>query len=236
MLGTIANTFAIVIATSIGVVLHRGIGQKYRESMFTALGLVSIVIGFNATLTHLPKSNHPLMFILAMCIGGALGTYWDVDGAFQRLLDRRRTEKDSESSRIAEGFSTAVLLYCIGPLSMLGPVMSALKGDNTFLYTNATLDFVSAMIFGSTYGYIMLLTAPILFLWQGMFYVIALMSSTAVSHSLMNELLIVGGMLIVASGLNLLKIKNCKVLNFLPALLIPIFWFLLEGLWGMVST
>jgi uncharacterized membrane protein YqgA involved in biofilm formation len=113
---------------------------------------------------------------------------------------------------------------------MLGPVISALKGDNTFLYTNATLDLVTSTIFASTYGIWMILAAPILFCWQGMFYVVAKISSTAVSDALMAELLIVGGLMIVASGLSLLKLKDCKTLNMLPSLLIPILWFVMKSL------
>lgn len=109
---------------------------------------------------------------------------------------------------------------------MLGPVISALNGDNTFLFTNATLDFVSSTVFASTYGLGMVLAAPVLFCWQGMFYLVAELSSQAVSDALMAELLIVGGLMITASGLSLLGIKECKTLNFLPSLLVPVAWFL----------
>ena len=113
---------------------------------------------------------------------------------------------------------------------MLGPVISALKGDHTFLFTNATLDFVSSTIFASTYGIGMVLAAPVLFCWQGMFYLVAKVSSTAISDALMAELLIVGGLLITASGLSLLQLKDCKTLNLLPALLVPVVWFLIKSL------
>ena len=105
-----------------------------------------------------------------------------------------------------------------------------MKGDNTFLYTNATLDLVTSTVFASTYGIWMILAAPVLFCWQGMFYLVAKLSSTAISETLMAELLIVGGLMIVASGLSLLKLKDCKTLNMLPALLVPVLWFLVRGL------
>ena len=113
---------------------------------------------------------------------------------------------------------------------MLGPIISALKGDHTFLFTNATLDFVSSTIFASTYGLGMVLAAPVLFLWQGMFYAIATISSSAVSEALMAELLIVGGLMITGSGLGLLNLKDCKTLNLLPSLLVPVIWFLIVAL------
>ncbi|MBQ8463101.1 MAG: DUF554 domain-containing protein [Prevotella sp.] len=243
MTGTIVNTCAIVVGTLVGTVLNRGIKEKYKVGLYDALGLASLAIGLNATLTNLPKSQYPVLFIVALAVGTVLGTRLDIDGRFHRLVNRRSKSSSAEgkgsdaSSPIAEGkgtladgLSTATLLYCIGPLSMLGPVISALQGDNTFLFTNATLDFVSSTIFASTYGFWMILSAPVLFLWQGTFYLVATLSSQAVSDALMAELLIVGGLMIMGSGLNLLQLKALKTLNMLPSLLVPVAWFLLKAL------
>ena len=168
-----------------------------------------------------------MLFIVALAVGGVVGTAIDVDGRFKRLVNRR--SKEGQGKNLADGLSTAILLYCIGPLSMLGPVISALKHDHTFLFTNATLDFVSSAVFASTYGIGMILAAPVLFLWQGAFWLVAHLSSSAVSDELMAELLIIGGLLITGSGLSLLQLKDCKTLNLLPALLVPIVWFLLRA-------
>jgi len=223
MIGTIVNTAAIVAGTILGSVLNKGIKEQYKRGLYDALGLASLAIGLNATITHLPKSEYPVLFIVSIAIGSVVGTRLDIDGWFKRLVNRKKTE-----GNLADGLSTAILLYCIGPLSMLGPVISALKGDHTFLFTNATLDFVSSTIFASTYGIWMILAAPVLFLWQGLFYGVAVLSSEAVSDALMAELLIIGGLLITASGLSLLQLKDCKTLNLLPALLVPVVWFLLK--------
>lgn len=233
MIGTIVNTCTIIVGTLVGAWLHRGIREEYKEVLYTGLGLASLAIGLNAVITHLPKSEYPVLFIVSLAVGGVVGTVLDIDGRFKRLVDRRSKTSASEDAgrgSLAEGLSTAILLYCIGPLSMLGPVISALKGDHTFLFTNATLDFVSSAVFASTYGVGMVLAAPCLFLWQGMFYAIASFSSTAISDALMSELLIVGGIMITGSGLGLLRLKDCKTLNFLPALLVPVAWFLLMAL------
>ncbi len=228
MIGTIVNTCTIVAGTLIGVALHKGIKDKYKNVLYDALGLACFAIGLNAVVTNLPKSQYPVLFIAAMAIGSIVGVALDIDGRFHRLVERRG--KGVTENRLADGLATATLVYCIGPLSMLGPVISALEGDHTFLFTNATLDLVTATIFGSTYGIGMLLAAPVLFLWQGMFYGIAMLSSTAVSEALMAELLIVGGLLITGSGLSLLRIKDCHVLNMLPALAVPPLWYLLTAL------
>ncbi len=224
MIGTIVNTCTIIAGTLIGALLNRGIKEKYKEVLYTGLGLASLAIGLNATIVNLPKSQYPVLFIVALAIGGVIGTMLDIDGRFKRLVNRRSSGKGE--AKLGDGLSTAILLYCIGPLSMLGPVISALKGDHTFLFTNATLDFVSSTVFASTYGIGMVLAAPVLFLWQGLFYLVAHISSTAVSDALMAELLIVGGLMITGSGLGLLNLKDCKTLNLLPSLLVPVIWFL----------
>ena len=229
MIGTIVNTCTIIVGAVVGACLHRGIKDEYKEVLYTGLGLASLAIGLNATITNFPKSAYPVLFIVSIAVGGVVGTMLDIDGHFKRLVDRF-SRNDGNGSRLADGLATAILLYCIGPLSMLGPVISALKGDHTFLFTNATLDFVSSAVFASTYGLGMMLAAPVLFLWQGLFYAVALISSTAISDALMAELLIVGGLLITGSGLGLLGLKDCKTLNLLPSLLMPVLWFLLRSL------
>lgn len=231
MLGTIVNTGAIIIGTVVGALLHRGIKDRYKVTLYDGLGLASVLIGLNASIGNISKSEYPVLFIVAIASGGVIGTALDIDGRFHRLVDNR--SKTHSGNSLADGLSLAILLYCIGPLSMLGPVISALKGDNTFLYTNATLDFVSSTVFASTYGLGMMLAAPVLFLWQGFFYLVAKISSDAISDALMAELLVVGGLMIMASGLKLLNLKDCKVLNFLPSLLVPVAWFLIVWILGL---
>lgn len=230
MIGTIVNAASIVAGTIIGSLLHKGIKEKYKDTLYTALGLASLAIGINATISNFGKSHYPILFIISIAIGSVVGTALDLDKRFKNLV--KRFSKNPENN-LANGLSTAALLFCIGPLSMLGPVISALNGDNTFLYTNSTLDFVSSIIFASTYGIGMLLVAPVLFCWQSMFYLITIASSEAISDALMAELLIVGGLLIVASGLSLLKIKDCKTLNLLPSILVPVIWFSIKTLFGL---
>jgi len=228
MIGTIVNTACIVVGTIVGTLLHRGIKEKYKTTLYNGLGLASLAIGLNATISHFAESRYPVLFIVALAVGGIVGTRLDLDGRFRRAVERR--SKHTNAGNLADGLSTAILLYCIGPLSMLGPIISALKGDHTFLYTNATLDLVSSTVFASTYGIGMMLAAPVLFVWQGLFYAVATLSSEAIGNALMAELLIVGGLLITASGLSLLRLKDCKTLNLLPALLVPVVWFVLKSL------
>ncbi len=226
MIGTIVNTCTIIIGSIVGAIMHRGIKEKYKDTLYTVLGLACIGIGLNAVVSNFGNSEYPVLFIVSIALGSVIGTALDIDGRFAKFVSKR----SKTTTNLADGLSTAILLYCIGPLAMLGPVISALKGDHTFLYTNATLDLVTSTIFASTYGIWMILAAPVLFCWQGIFYLVAKISSSAISDALMAELLIIGGLMIVASGLSLLKLKDCKTLNMLPSLLIPVLWFVIQTL------
>ncbi|MDO4311632.1 MAG: DUF554 domain-containing protein [Eubacteriales bacterium] len=224
MIGTIVNTCTIATGTVIGSVVKKGIKPKYQDSLFNAMGFAATALGINAVVSHMPDSNYPVLFIVSLAVGSLFGAVIDLDARFQRLVTKYA------SSNLGQGLSSAVLLYCIGTLSILGPVMSAMYGDNTYLFTNATLDLVTSMVFASTYGIGMILAAPILFIWQGSIYLLAYYGAGGFfSDDLMCELSIVGGVLIASSGLGILKIKDCKTLNMLPALLVPILFFVIKN-------
>lgn len=222
MVGTIVNTACIIVGSSVGAVLKKGIKPKYQDALYNAMGICSLALGLNACVVNMPNSHNPILFIVSLALGSLIGFRLSLSERFNKLANRR-----SKDGRLGEGLSTGILLYCIGTLSIMGPVQSALNGDNTFLYTNATLDLITSTVLASTYGIGMIWAAPVLFCWQGMFYLIATISSSAISDSLKTELLIVGGSLIIASGLSILKIKDCKAVNMLPSLLIPVLFFLI---------
>jgi len=226
MLGTITNTCTIIIGSVIGAVIKNGIRPEWQRVLFTAMGLASLALGFNAVCQNMPRSQYPVLFILSLSIGGLIGTMLDLDGRFRRAVDKISKNKDQQYP-LAQGLSTGVLLYCIGTLSIVGPINSALLGDNTYLFTNATLDLVTSAVLAATYGIGMVLAAPILFCWQGSIWLLARLCGDIIPPALLCELQIVGGTLIVASGLAILNIKDCKTLNLLPSLAVPVVYFLI---------
>ena len=156
MLGTIVNTGTILAGSMLGSVLRKGVKEKYQNALYTAMGLAATALGINAVVSNMPKSNYPVLFIVSLAVGSLLGTILDLDGKFQGMVGKY------SKSNLGQGLSTGILLYCIGTLSILGPVMSALYGDNTYLFTNATLDFVTSTVLASTYGIGMAFAAPVL--------------------------------------------------------------------------
>lgn len=225
MLGTIVNTGTILLGSVLGSLFKKGIREKYQNALYTACGLAACGIGINAVVSHMPDSNYPVLFIISLALGSLLGTKLDLDDRFQTLVNRH------SKSNLGQGLSAGILLYCIGTLSIMGPVMSALYGDHTFLFTNATLDLITSMVLASTYGIGMALAAPVLFCWQGGIYLIAKYAShTLISDELVCELCIVGGFLIASTGLSILKIKKLKTLDMLPSLAVPIVFLIIRNI------
>ena len=224
MTGTIFNTCTILIGSVIGSLFRRSISEKHQKVLFDAMGLAAAGLGINAIVNHMPDSKYPVLFIVSLALGSLLGSILDLDKRFQSLTAR------SGSSTLGQGLSTAILLFCIGTLSILGPIQSSLYGDHTYLFTNGTLDLVTSMVLASTYGIGIAAAAPVLFLWQGSIYLFAGSLESFISAEFMTELSIVGGFLIAASGISILKIKEFKTMNLLPSLLVPIAFFLIKSL------
>lgn len=223
MLGTMANVCAIVIGSLIGGTVKKALPEKIQDCLFVAMGLAALFIGINSVVQNVPHSDYPVLFIVSLAIGSCIGTFLEIDGNFHGLA------KKCGKSQLGRGLATAVLIFCIGTLSILGPIESALKGNNTFLFTNATLDFITSIVLSSGYGYGIMLSAVVLFLWQGSIYVGAMSLSGFLQGELLTELSIIGGILIASSGLAILQIKDCKTLNLLPSLIIPVLFFLFKN-------
>lgn len=229
MLGTLVNTATIVIGSAVGALARRGLGKRYQEILYAAMGLAAVGIGVNAIVTSMSQSIYPVLFIASLAIGGVLGTAIDIDGRFSRFVSKR--SKDGEG--LAQGLSTAIMIFCIGALSILGPINSALHGDETYLLTNATLDLVTSMVLASSFGFGIAFAAIVLFCWQGAIWLLAGFLAPFLDGGLMVEITLVGGFMILASGLGILKVKEIPVMNLLPALFIPPLWFGAVALLGM---
>ena len=216
MLGTIVNVGCIAVGSIIGSVFKKGINEKHQEALFNAMGLAALGLGINSVVQNMPNSTYPVLFIVSLALGSLIGSVIDLNGRFQSLADKLSV------GQLSKGLSTGILLFCIGTLSILGPINSALYGDHTYLFTNATLDLVTSMVLASTYGIGMILTAAVLFCWQGGIYLLATLLGNFMTAEMMTELSVVGGFLIASSGLSILGVKDFKTMNMLPALVIPV--------------
>lgn len=216
MIGTIANTSAILLGSLLGSALKKGIGERYQNIMMDAMGMAATALGINSIVGAMPDSRYHVLFIVSLALGGLIGTRLRLDTAFDSLVARF-----SKGSNLAKGLSTAILLYCFGTLSILGPIESALHGDHTYLFTNAILDGITSIVLSSTFGMGIAIAAGVLFCWQGGIFLLANLIAPYLTPELLTEISLVGGVLILSSGLSILNIKQFKTLNLLPALLVP---------------
>lgn len=215
MYAIIINAIAVIVGSAIGALFKRGIKEKYITVLNTAMGLCAIALGLNVAIESMQKTHYPALFIFCLSIGGLVGTLLKMDQRMERATRRIST------TNLSEGITTSILLCCVGTLAMMGPVMSALYDDNTYLMTAATLNLVTMIVVASSYGFWVMVTSVAVFLWMSIIYGIALLSRSFISEELIAEVSLVGGILITASGLGVLHIKDCKTINLLPSLLVP---------------
>lgn len=223
MFAIIINAVAVVVGSAIGALFRKSISEKYINVLNTAMGLCALVLGVNVAIENMQKTQYPVLFIFCLSMGGLLGTVLKLD---QRM---ESTTRKMSSSNLSQGITTAVLLCCVGTLAMMGPVMSALYGDDTYLMTAATLNLVTMIVVASSYGFGVVITSVIVLVWMSSIYGIAMLSRTFISEELIAEVSLVGGILIAASGLGVLHIKDCKTINLLPALFMPILFFAIKS-------
>ena len=219
MFGTVFNAGMILAGCLIGSMLNKGLKEEYHHILMQAMGLVALGLGIDALVQHLPHSKYPVLFIVSLAAGGVIGQKLGLESRFNKLVNKY------SKGNLAEGLATAILLFCIGTLSILSPVEAALKGDYTYLLANGMLDGITSIVLASTFGIGIAISAIILFAWQGSIYAVATIIGNALNPDLLNEITIIGGMLIIASGLSILGIKKFNTLNLLPSLLVPVIVF-----------
>jgi uncharacterized membrane protein YqgA involved in biofilm formation len=224
MIGTIVNAIAIIIGSLVGGFFKRLMNENLNNRLLETMGLAAFGIGINSVVQNMPDSNYPVLFIASLALGCVAGTLLKIDERVGKL-----TSSNGNDSNLATGIITGCLIFCVGTLSILGPVQAALYGDHTFLFTNATLDLVTSMVLASAYGVGMIVCAAVLVIWQGSIYALTLLAGNVLTDNMMTELSIVGGFLIAMTGLNIMGVKKFKTLDYLPALLIPLIWCAIAG-------
>jgi len=214
MWGTLFNVSTIIIGSLIGGSLRERFPVRFQTILLQAMGLVAIAIGPHTTVVNLEKSQYPIVFILSLAIGAVIGESLQLQQRMNSKIDQ------GTNGSLASGLTTAVLLYCIGSLSILGPIQAAINQDYTFLITNGVLDGITSIVLAATFGFGIMWAALVLFIWQGSIYLVAFLFQQSLDPTLFVEPMIIGGILIFASGLAILKIKELPTLNLLPGLFV----------------
>ena len=220
MLGTVVNTVAVIVGASIGLLIKKGIPKRIGDSLMKALGLCTIFIGISGAF----KGENTLVMIISMVLGTLIGETINIDKHVNHgvLKIEKRFSKGKTENTLSQGFITSSLLFCIGSMTIVGAMNAGLLGDNTMLFTKSTLDFCSSIIFASTLGIGVLLSGVFVLLYQGSLTLLAIAAAPLLSTTVINEMTCVGSLVIIATGLNLLGVTKLKLMNYIPAMFLPI--------------
>lgn len=222
MLGTIANSLAIIIGGSLGLMVKKGLPQKVSDSLINALGLCVLYIGISGTF----EGTNPLIAIISMAAGTLIGSVIDPDrrlNDFAAKIEKKFKKSSSGETSLAEGFVTTTMLVCVGAMAVVGSIQSGLNGDHSTLLSKAVIDGISCIVLASTLGSGVLLASVPLFIYQGSITILSsFLAPVLTTGTLLGEITCVGSLMIIAIALNMLKITEIKVMNMLPALVFPV--------------
>lgn len=219
MIGTVVNTLAVAAGGAIGLLLKKGIPQKVTDAVMQGLALCVIFMGISGAL----EGSKTLAMIVSMALGAVAGTLMDLDGRLNRMGEMVESKlTPGGQGKIATGFVTASLLYCVGALAIVGSLQSGLTGDNSMLYTKSMLDFISSIVLCASLGVGVILSAVTLFVYQGLITVLAQALAPVLTDGVIAEMTCVGSLLIIGMGLNMLGVTKIKIMNYVPAIFIVI--------------
>lgn len=224
MLGTIVNSIAVIIGGAIGMLLRKGLPEKISDTVMKGLALCTLYIGISGAL----KGQNTIIVIISIVIGAIIGECVDLDDKLNKLgsfIESKFKSKDKNIS-ISDGLVTASLLFCVGAMAVVGSLQSGLAGNHEMLFTKSILDFVAAIIFASSLGVGVIFSSGFIFIYQGTITLLAQFISPYLGEIVIAEMTCIGSLLIIALALNMMKVTKLKVMNYVPAIFLPVIIYL----------
>lgn len=231
-LGTIVNMAAIIIGSTIGIVIKGGLKKRFQDTIMNALGLAVMFIGISGALEGLLTvkgdsldSLNIMLMIVSLALGALIGEIIDIEARLDRLgelIKRTLKVKGEKGQGFVEGFVNSSLLFCIGAMAIIGPLEDGLAGDFSKLFAKAVIDGVVAIFFASTLGIGVFFSIIPLGIYQGLITLSATYAEPFLSDQLITNLSFIGSILIFGIGINMIFGKKIKCGNLLPAVLVPI--------------
>lgn len=222
MTGTILNTITVLIGAAIGVALGSRFPERMRQTVMAALGIMTLIVGVSMAIP-----GNALIVLFSLLIGGIAGELLDVDSKLNGLGQwlEKRFSRGGEAGNFTRGFVTASLVFCVGPMTILGSIQDGLAGDYRLLAIKSLLDMFTALAFASTLGIGVAFAALTVLIVQGGIAVLAMLVGTALGDvsaatPWIIQMTATGGAVIIGIALLLLEVKKVRVANFIPAILI----------------
>lgn len=224
MLGTIVNSVAIVAGSILGIIFRNGIKEEYKNTLMDGINLSVIIIGIMGAI----KSENIILVIISMVIGGLIGEIIGIEKKLDNLGSKLQNTFAKGDSNFTKGFVTTSLIYCIGAMAIIGSLESGIAGNHETLFAKSILDGISAIVFASTMGIGVAFSAVAVFIYQGTITLLSNSIKDFLTPEVINEMSAIGGILIMAIGITMLEIKKIKIGNLLPAIFIPLVYYVIK--------
>ena len=232
MTGTVINVITVIAGGTVGTLLGERLPSRIRQIVMQGVGLVTLAVGMSMAIT----TENFLLVLLSIVLGGILGEWWGLE----ERLDRAGEWLETRAARFpflaqgefTKGFVTASLVFCVGPMTILGSIQDGLSGDYTLLTIKSVLDGFSALAFAASMGMGATFSAVTVLVYQGVLTLGASLFQNVLTDTIVTEMTATGGVMILGIGLLLLEIRRVRVANFLPALAIVPLLVTLWEMWG----
>jgi len=212
--GNLINAVAIIVGGLIGTVFHNALPQRYQAIIFQGMGLFIVVLGVTMSV----KMEHVLLSVFSLLLGGLTGEFLNLDKQLNTFGEWLRRSLKFKSEKFTKGFVSTSLIYCIGAMAVLGAIEEGTGKFPTILLTKSAMDGFSSIAFASVLGFGVIFSSIPVAIYQGTIVLITFLFSDMFNMAIVNELSAVGGILIVGLGINILEIREIKVINMLPSL------------------
>lgn len=230
MLGTIVNCLAIIAGSMVGLLFKNGIPDRYNQTVMQAVGLAVLLVGLKTAFV----SDDLLVIIISLAMGALLGEGVGIEDRLERLGKFLERKFSKGSGGFAQGFVTASLIYCVGSMAIVGSLESGLSGNHATLFAKSCLDGIVSIILSSSLGLGVMFSAVPVLLYQGAITLMASVLKPLLVPAVIAQMSGVGGLLILGIGMNMLREKKIRVGNMLPAIFIPLVWFVIQRIAGLV--
>ncbi len=224
MLGTIVNCVAIICGSLVGMLFKNGVPEKYNQTVMQAMGLAVVLVGIKSAI----GCDDLLIIIISLAIGSVLGEFIGIESYLERVGNFLESKFSNNSKGFSVGFVTASLMYCVGSMAIVGSLESGLAGNHETLFAKACIDGIVGIILTTSLGIGVMFAAVPVLIYQGGITLMAGVLKPLLVPAVVSQMSGTGGLLILALGLNMLREKKIKVGNMLPAIFIPLVYYLIR--------
>lgn len=223
-MGAIVNALAIIICGAIGLIFNTGIPERFQERLMQGIALCVLTLGISGAI----QGKETIIMIMSIVIGILIGEAFDFDSLLTKSVQKleAKVQHLDQFKNIGQGFISASLFFCVGSMAILGSLESGLTGDNTTLYTKSILDGITSILLASSLGAGVLLSSLPVLLIQGSITLFAFVLEPLLPAAVITEVICVGSILLIGLGLNMIGLTKLKILNFTPAIFLPILFMI----------